>query len=159
MKAILTALPLVACGLTASAEVIRHPIPDSDFPIAQAVEIPGDAVTVYVSGTVPGMTDPAADPATPEAWGDTQTQSDSVFQAIDAKLQAMDLTMGDVVKLQVYLVGPDGGAMDFAGFMAAYTQYFGTDEQPNLPARSVFQVAGLANPHWLVEIEAVAVRP
>ena len=42
--------------------------------------------------------------------------------------------------------------------MKGYTQYFGTEEQPELPTRSVFEVAGLANPSWLVEIEVVAVR-
>ena len=35
--------------------------------------------------------------------------------------------------------------------------YFGTKEQPNLPARSVVGVASLANPGFLVEIEAQAV--
>ncbi len=49
--------------------------------------------------------------------------------------------------------------MDFAGFMTGYTKYFGTKEQPNKPARTAFQVAGLAAPGVLVEIEAIAVRP
>ena len=43
--------------------------------------------------------------------------------------------------------------------MRGYKQFFGTDEQPNLPSRSAFQVAGLANPNYLVEIEVTAVRP
>jgi enamine deaminase RidA (YjgF/YER057c/UK114 family) len=43
--------------------------------------------------------------------------------------------------------------------MEGYTQFFGTEAQPNLPARSVVQVAGLANPGFLVEIEVTAVRP
>jgi len=69
--------------------------------------------------------------------------------------------MGDVVKMQVFLVGDPskGGKMDFGGFMEGYTQFFGTEAQPNLPTRSVFQVAGLANPGFLVEIEVTAVRP
>jgi len=35
----------------------------------------------------------------------------------------------------VFLVGDpaNDGKMDFKGFMEAYTQYFGTPEQPNLP--------------------------
>jgi enamine deaminase RidA (YjgF/YER057c/UK114 family) len=49
--------------------------------------------------------------------------------------------------------------MDFKGFMEAYTQYFGTPEQPNLPARSAVQVAGLASPGMLVEIEVILARP
>jgi enamine deaminase RidA (YjgF/YER057c/UK114 family) len=43
--------------------------------------------------------------------------------------------------------------MDFEGFMAAYSQHFGTKEQPNLPARSTVQVAGLVAPGMLVEVE------
>ena len=43
--------------------------------------------------------------------------------------------------------------------MDGYTPFFGTEEQPDLPVRSVFEVAGLADPTWLVEIEVVALRP
>ena len=69
--------------------------------------------------------------------------------------------MGDVIKMQAFLVGdPEmGGKMDFAGFMRGYTQFFGTEAQPNLPSRSALQIAGLANPNYLVEIEVTAVRP
>ena len=42
--------------------------------------------------------------------------------------------------------------------MRAYRKYFGTEAQPNLPARSAFQVAGLAAPGMLVEIEVVLAR-
>ena len=75
-------------------------------------------------------------------------------------LKSMDLSMKDVVKMQVFLVGDpaQGGKLDFAGMMDSYKQFFGTAEQPNLPARSALKVAGLANPGWLVEIEVTAVR-
>jgi enamine deaminase RidA (YjgF/YER057c/UK114 family) len=67
---------------------------------------------------------------------------------------------GDVVKMLVFLVGDpaNDGKMDFKGFMEAYTQYFGTPEQPNLPARSAVQVAGLAAPGALVEIEVILAK-
>ncbi|MCX7567473.1 Rid family hydrolase [Sulfitobacter sp. F26169L] len=139
--------------------VIRHPIPNSDFPILQAVEIPADADLVYLSGTVPQVIDESAAADAPARFGDTAAQTVSTFESITAKLEMLGLDMGDVVKLQVYLVAPDGSdAMDFAGFMDGYVQFFGTEKQPNLPTRSVFEVAGLANPSWLVEIEAIAVR-
>ncbi|MFD2739977.1 RidA family protein [Sulfitobacter aestuarii] len=142
------------------SEVVRHPLPDSDFPILQAVEVPADATLVYLSGTVPEVADDTAAEDAPERFGDTATQTVSVFDSIEKKLTALDLDMGDVIKMQVYLVAPEGSdAMDFKGFMEGYTQYFGTEEQPELPTRSVFAVAGLANPSWLVEIEVVAVRP
>ncbi|MFD1794661.1 hypothetical protein FQV27_06745 [Paracoccus aurantiacus] len=149
------ALPLVA----AAQDVIRHPIPDSDFPIAQAVEIPAGKSTVYLSGVVPSVADDAADPATPEAWGNMEAQTVSVLNSIKATLESLDMTMGDVVKMQAFLVAPEGQAVDFAGFMGGYTQFFGTDEQPNLPSRSAMVVDALVNPNWLVEIEVTAVRP
>lgn len=142
-------------------DVVRHKIPNSNFPIAQAVEVPAGKSTVYVSGAVPSVTDQAAERNTVAAYGDTKAQTENVLRAIEKTLTGMNLKMGDVIKMQVFLVGDSakGGRMDFAGFMEAYTQFFGTKDQPNLPSRSVFQVAGLANPGFLVEIEVTAVRP
>lgn len=154
-----TTLTITGAGV-ASSDVTRHPIPNSDFPIAQAVEIPADATIVFLSGTVPEVVNAEAEEGTPEAYGDTRAQTESVLASIESKLESLDLGIGDVVKMQVYLVAPeDAGSMDFSGFMEGYTQHFGTEEQPDLPTRSVFEVAGLANLAWLVEIEVVAVRP
>lgn len=141
-------------------EIVRHPIPNSTFPIAQAVEIPTTGTLVYLSGQVPTVVNADADPNSIAAFGDTKTQTITVLERIDEILTSLGLTMGDVVKMQAFLVGdPEmGGMMDFAGFMEGYTQFFGTEEQPNLPARSTMQVAGLVNPGWLVEIEVEAVR-
>jgi cytochrome c553 len=144
----------------ADAEVRRHKLPDSDFPIAQAVEVLRGTTLVYHSGMVPAPADPEAERFSPAYWGDTETQTLSVFRRLEASLAAKGLTFGDVVKMQVFLVAPEpGGAMDFAGMMRAYRQFFGTEAQPNLPARSAFQVAGLAAPGMLVEIEVVLARP
>lgn len=140
--------------------VIRHPIPDSDFPIALAVEVPADATLVYLSGQVPAVVDESAAPDTIAAFGNTEAQTVSVLGKIEGILTDLDLTMSDVVKMQAFLVGDSAmeGKMDFGGFMKGYTQFFGTEEQPNLPSRSAMQVAGLVNPGWLVEIEVVALR-
>lgn len=159
-KAMLLAMLLGAAPMLATAQdVTRHATPGSDFPIARAVEVPGDKTVVYLSGAVPAVADASADPATPEAWGNTEAQTVSILEQISATLADLDLTMGDVVKMQAFLVAPDGEAADFAGFMAGYTQFFGTEEQPNLPARSAMIVNKLVNPNWLIEIEVTAVRP
>jgi enamine deaminase RidA (YjgF/YER057c/UK114 family) len=123
--------------------------------------VPAGKTLVYLSGTVPPVIDDKAAKDTPAAFGDTRTQTVGVLSSIAATLKSLGLSVGDVIRMQVYLVGDPArdGRMDFAGFMEAYRQFFGTAEQPNLPARSVLQVAGLANPGWLVEIEVAAVRP
>ena len=142
------------------AQVTRYPIADSDFPISQAVSVPPETTLIYVSGQVPSVVDESAEPDSIAAFGDTTTQTVNVLEQIQSILERLDLTMGDVVKMQAFLVGdPDnGGQMDFGGFMEGYTQFFGTETQANLPARSAMQVAGLVNPGWLVEIEVVAAQ-
>jgi cytochrome c553 len=154
-----TVLALSLSG-AAIADVTRYPLPNSDFPIAQAVEIPPGSTLIYHSGIVPGPANPEAERFSPEFWGDTEAQAMSVFARIEESLTAKGLGFGDVVKMQVFLVAPSPGAgMDFNGFMNAYRRFFGTEQQPNLPARSAFEIAGLASPGMLVEVEVVLVRP
>ena len=162
MKTILPVLAALAFVLPAAAQdITRHRIPNSDFPIARAVEVPAGRTTVYVSGAVPPVHDANAAPNSIARFGDTRTQTVNTLRAIERTLRDLNLTHGDVVKMQVFLVGsPDhGGRMDFAGFMEGYRAFYGTAAQPNLPARSVMQISGLVNPGWLVEIEVTAVRP
>jgi enamine deaminase RidA (YjgF/YER057c/UK114 family) len=154
-------LMLMAAMPAIAADVVRHKIPNSTFPISAAVEVPAGKTLVFLSGAVPPVADTNAPKDTPAAYGDTRTQTVGVLTSIDKQLKGMGLSLGDVVKMQVFLVGDPakGGKMDFAGFMAGYTQFFGTPAQPNLPSRSAMQVAGLASPNFLVEIEVTAVRP
>jgi len=161
-RAFATLLIASACGTALAApkaEIVRHKIPNSDFPIALAVSTPPGATIHFVSGQVPVVVNKEAPADSLEAFGDTKTQSESVLKKIRDILQGMKLEMSDVVKMQVFLVGDPnkGGRADTKGFMEAYTQYFG-GAQPNLPARAVVQVAGLSNPGWLVEIEVVAAK-
>jgi enamine deaminase RidA (YjgF/YER057c/UK114 family) len=160
MKTLLAALALAATLPAGAADVVRHRIPNSDFPIAQAVEVPSGQTLVFVSGAGPDIADPNADKASPAAYGDTKAQTLNTLKKIETTLKSLGLGMKDVVKMQVFLVGDParGGKMDFAGLMESYKQFFGTTEQPNLPARSAMQVAALANPGWLVEIEVTAAR-
>src|SRR5882762_3772256 len=148
---------LVVDPHAALADVVRYPIPNSTFPIAQAVKVSGDAVTYYISGQVPPVVSKDADPSSPQAYGDTKTQTIGVLNKIKAILEGLGLGIGDVVKMQVFLVHDARAPMDFRAFMEAYTQFFG-GSQPNLPARSVVGVAALANPGFLVEIEVIAVK-
>ena len=118
---ILFALLAVATALSAQTTV-RH-IQTQSSGIASAVWA-GD--TLYVSGQL-------ASPASQGVWGDTKTQAASALSKIEALLKEQGLGMGDVVMMHVYLVGDpsNGGKMDFAGLNAAYSQFFGTKDQPN----------------------------
>lgn len=158
--AITFAMLALASASATAGDVIRHKIPNSDFPIAQAVEIPSGQTLVFLSGAGADIADKNVPKESPAAYGDTKTQTISTLQKIEATLKSMGLSMKDVVKMQVFVVGDPahGGKMDFAGFMEGYRKFFGTPEQPNLPSRSAITVAGLANPGWLIEIEVTAAR-
>ena len=154
-------LPLLAvaliCSLTASAQKTKQiPLPasqnpsNSDLPIAAAVWA-GD--TLYVSGWL----DPDRKTHT-----DTKSQTVGLITDIQKFLESQKLTLGDVVMMRVYLGNnpATGGQPDFDGMMAGYTQFFGTKDQPNKPARTTVQVVlPAADSGALVEIDIVAVRP
>jgi enamine deaminase RidA (YjgF/YER057c/UK114 family) len=132
------------------AQVKRIPLPDgSTFPISQGVWV-GD--TLYLSGT---MGIEKGQPA-----GDTKAQTIAAIKSIQKVLADQKLGLGDVIMMHVYLA-PDpakDNKLDFAGFMAGYTQFFGTADQPNKPARSAMQVAALVVPTAFVEIEVIAAK-
>ena len=155
--ALLTLAALLASTLAARADVVRYPIPNSTFPIALAVQVPATAATYYLSGQVPPVVNKDADPSSLQAYGDVKTQTVGVLNRIKGILEGLGLGMGDVVKMQVFLVHDARAPMDFKAFMEGYTQFFG-GTQPNLPARSVVGIAALANPGFLVEIEVVAAK-
>ena len=148
----------VVTASDAAAQTVRRIQPPTAA-IATAVWH-GD--TLYVSGQVPDPVTPAdAAKGTPAVYAkDTRSQAESVFRKLEAILKAQGLGLQDIVMMHVYLVGDPatGNKMDFAGMMAAYTQFFGTAAQPNKPSRSTVQVASLVAAGALVEIDVVAAR-
>ena len=121
----------------------------------------GAGDTLYLSGQLASPVTPAdSAKGTPAVYGDTKTQAASVFAKIQTLLKAQGLDMKDVVKMTVFLAGDpaNGGKLDFAGMQSEYVKYFGTKDQPNKVARSAVQVAALAAPWALLEIEVIAVK-
>ena len=73
-KLLATGLLLGSAALAAAlatAEVTRHPLPGSDFPIAQAVEVTAGTTIVYHSGMTPRPAKPDAERYSEEFWGDS----------------------------------------------------------------------------------------
>lgn len=139
-------------------QIVRHTNPPPAI-ILSGVTIPPGAETLMLSGQLASPIDPAKTDSI-EAYGDTRTQTISTFKKIEAALAKQGYAMSDVVKLTVFVVGDPklGGKMDFAGFNAGYREFFGTASNPNLVARSTVQVAALAGPNFLIEIEATAAK-
>jgi len=143
----------LAVVFPARGQIVRIPFPPAiakKYRISEGVWV---GKTLYLSGTL----SPSLDTPTP---GNTETQTAGALGAIKGALKKQKLTMGDIVMMHAYLVGDpaNGGKMDFDGFMAGYAGFFGTKTQPNMPARSTYQVVALAEPTALVEIEVIAVK-
>ena len=130
------------------------------LPFLMGVTVPSGRELLLLSGHTPPVIDRTALPDSIKAFGDTYRQAVGALQELQQSLERLGLTMGQVVKLQVFLVGDPalGGRMDNEGFSRAYAEFFGTPEQPHLVARTRVQVVGLVNPGWLVEVDAVAAR-
>ena len=110
-------LAMLSAGVPAAAfaEIVRHPIPNSTFPIAQAVQVTGPVTTYYVSGQVPPVVNKDADPSSLAAYGDTKTQTVGALNRIKGILEGLGLSMGDVVKMQVFLVHSPSAPMELQG--------------------------------------------
>ncbi len=159
MKAFIAPLAALALATpTFAAPIVRHTNPPPAI-ILSGVTIPPGAETVLLSGQLASPIVPGK-AATLEDYGDTKTQSVSTLAKIEAALVKIGYSMNDVVKLTVFIVGDPklDGKMDFAGWNAAYREYFGTTKNPNLVARSTVQVAALVSPNFLIEIEAIAAK-
>ena len=81
--------------------------------------------------------------------GDSSAQADQVFSNLQAVLRAAGASMQDVVKLNIYLTGQ----ADLTKVREVRERYF-TGEFP--AATGVF-VSALADPDFLIEIDAIAV--
>ena len=139
-------------------EITRHPLPN--FPTSLAVEVPAGASTIYLNGVVPGIIDNKADPRSEAAYGNTAQQTANVLAEIEKRLKSLGLGMSDVVKMQVFLKAPQGqNDMDFRGFSQSYLRFFDAKAGVKLPARTLLQTQGFANPGWLVEVDVIAARP
>lgn len=143
----------------AGAQGIERKYGAATSPIASSVSIPPGAKLIYLSGSTASPIDPKVTD-TPDAFGDTAAQTQSILGKMKASLESMGMGMGDLVKLTVFLVGDPklGGKMDREGMSKVFVTYFGSSEQPNKPARSTVQVAGLGRPQILVEIEGIAAK-
>ncbi|HEX8123973.1 MAG TPA: RidA family protein [Allosphingosinicella sp.] len=157
MRSLILALGLLAASAAQAKEVRR--LGPAESPISSSAEAPAESRLVYISGTVPDAVDPSAPAGSVQRYGDTAAQTRSVLRKIEAQLKQHGMGLGDIVMMRVFLIAPPGQArMDFGGMMTAYREFFGTAAQPNKPARSTLQAAGLVDPGWLVEIEATAAK-
>ncbi len=128
--------------MTAHQPIHSDQAPDAIGPYSQAVRV-GD--TVYLSGQIP------LDPATMELVnGDIEVQTRRVFDNLVAVMRSAGGSLGNIVKLTIYLVDLE----QFARVNTVMTEYF----EPPFPSRATVAVAALPK-GAPVEVEAIALLP
>jgi enamine deaminase RidA (YjgF/YER057c/UK114 family) len=108
---------------------------------AQANSVEGVSKLLFISGQVPVTPDGSV----PE---DIHRQSHLVWANLKMQLATADMTLENVVKLTIFLTDQAYGK-DMA---AVRSQYLGPDVQPAVTT----VIAGLFDPRWKIEIEAIA---
>lgn len=114
----------------------------------QAVVVSGTARTIYVGGQ--NAIDAAGNLV---GKGDIGTQAEQVFRNLEAALAAAGAGLEHVVKWGIYVVQGQPLHPGFQAFQRVWGQ------RPNPPTITAVIVAGLANPEFLVEVDAIAVVP
>ena len=126
---------------------MRRLTPDSIHPpfarYAHGVEVPAGSRLVFCSGQL-GI---GKDGAVPDG---VEAQARLCFRAIAAILEEAGMTLGDLVRVNAFVVG----AEYLAGYMKARDEFIGSPP----PASTLMIVQGFARPEFKVEVEAVAAR-
>ena len=84
--------------------------------------------------------------------GDVEAQAEQVYRNIKAALEAAGGTMADIVKLNTYILAEVDPA-NLVKLRAVRDRYVNTAHPP---ASTLVYISRLAQPGWLIEIEAVA---
>jgi len=113
-----------------------------------AIAVTGPHRVIYVGGQ--NAVDSAG---TILGKGDLRTQAQQIFHNLKLVLAAGGARLEDVVKWTIYVVQGQPVRPAFEVFQQVW------GNRPNPPTISVLYVAGLANPDFLAEIDAVAVVP
>jgi enamine deaminase RidA (YjgF/YER057c/UK114 family) len=103
--------------------------------------------TVYLAGQT------GAD-ATGKVAGDFRAQAVQVFENIKMASASVAGGFEHVVKLNSYLTNIDANTAEFREVRASYFT-----NKAALPAATLVQVARLANPAYLLEVEVIAILP
>ena len=111
---------------------------------SQAVRVTGGQTTLYIAGQV------AYDDSGGVAHaGDFKAQARAALQAVKAQVEAGGGTMANIIKVNTYLTD----IRHRAEYAAIREEFFGK----KMPASTLVAVSALAQPEFLIEIEAIAV--
>ncbi len=136
---------------TSTQGQVQHINPDGlirNPAFTNVVTVTGHVKTVYIGGQ-----DAVDASRTIVGKGDIKLQTEQVLKNLQAALKAGGAELGQVIKWNVYIVQGQPLQPAFEVFQRLW------GDRPNPPAITGVFVSGLANPDFLVEMDAIAVVP
>ena len=115
---------------------------------SQVVVTHGKVLTVYVGGQ-----NAVKSSGEIVGKGDIGLQAEQIFKNLEIALSAAGARMENIIKWNVYIVQGQPPQPAFDEFQRVW------GNRPNPPLVTVLFVSGLANPDFLLEIEAIAIVP
>jgi len=122
------------------AELSKNPA------FTNVIVVTGQVKTIYIGGQ-----DAVDASGTIIGKGDIKQQTEQVFNNLQAALKAVGAKLDHVIKWNVYVVHGQPLHPAFEVFQRVWGR------RPNPPAITMMFVSGLANPDFLVEMDAIAV--
>jgi enamine deaminase RidA (YjgF/YER057c/UK114 family) len=115
---------------------------------SQVAVIPANARTIYIGGQ--NSVSPSGEII---GKGDIGLQARQIFKNLEIALSAARARIEHVIKWNIYIVHGQSPQAGFEEFQRVWSNL------PNPPLITVLFVAGLANPDFLMEMDAIAVIP
>src|SRR5271169_909604 len=137
--------------MTSEPEQIQHINPDGlnkNPAFTNVVVVSGPVKTIYIGGQ-----DAVDASGAIIGKGDIKIQTQQVLANLETAIKAAGGALEHIVKWNLYVVN---GQSIQKGF-EAFQQFWG--RRPNPPVISMMFVSALANPDFLIEMDAVAVVP
>lgn len=136
---------------TSTQGQVQHINPDglSKNPaFTNVITVTGPGRTIYVGGQ-----DSVDASGQIVGKGDIKLQTEQVLKNLQMALKAAGAELEHIIKWNLYVVQGQSIQLGFEAFQQVWGR------RPNPPAITMAFVAGLANPDFLVEMDAIAVVP
>lgn len=115
---------------------------------SNVVVVTGNVKTIYIGGQ-----DAVDESGNIVGKGDFKQQAEQVYHNLQVALAAAGAELHHVVKWNIYVVQGQPLHVGFEAFQRVW------GSRPNPPAITVAIVSSLANPDFLIEMDAIAVVP
>jgi enamine deaminase RidA (YjgF/YER057c/UK114 family) len=147
-------------GLPVSNPMLK-PYGTKEGRIYSGMGIKAGAGYYWTAGTLSAPAKADAPATSAERYGDMKFQARSTLKRLQENLAAVGLSFKDVIFLRAFLAPNKfgDGQFDYAGWNAAYDEFFNNPANPHKPARTTVTTPSFGGPGAQIEVEVITAFP